>query len=161
MLGSAGVSGDFNGDGFWTCLDVDDLVAEIVSVKGGGTPDLAFDMTGDGNVNDDDLADWLVVGGANNPSDTGGNAFLVGDANLDGSVDVSDFNVWNGNKFTNTPAWCSGDFNADGSIDVSDFNLWNGNKFQSSSAPNLVPEPSGQLMALLWCGWLVWRRRVA
>jgi len=33
-----------------------------------------------------------------------------------------------------TPAWCSGDFTADGSIDVSDFNVWNNNKFTTALA---------------------------
>jgi hypothetical protein len=81
---------------------------------------------------------------------------LTADANLDGAVDVSDFNVWNGNKFTMTPAWCSGDFNADGSVDVSDFNAWNSNKFQTSG-PILVPEPEN--LYVLWVmGVLVcWR----
>ena len=46
--------------------------------------------------------------------------FIPGDANLDGSVDVSDFNLWNQNKFTELAAWSAGDFNADGIVDVSD-----------------------------------------
>ncbi len=36
---------------------------------------------------------------------------LPGDANLDGYVDVLDFNLWNQNKFTNFAAWVTGDFN--------------------------------------------------
>ncbi len=47
-------------------------------------------------------------------------------------VDVSDFNVWNSNKFTSVAAWCAGDFNADGAVDVSDFNIWNANKFTAA-----------------------------
>ena len=135
-----GVDGDFNGDGLWDCEDIDALVAEVVA----GTNASAFDLTGDGAVNADDVFDpssgWLAVGGANNPSATGGNPFLSGDANLDGAVDVSDFNIWNGSKFTSVPAWCSGDFNVDGAVDVSDFNAWNSNKFQSSDSL-AVPEP--------------------
>ena len=141
---SSSANGDFNNDGNWDCADVDALVAEIAS--GGG--DLAFDMNSDGVVDGDDLdgaGGWLEVGGANNPDETGGNPFLVGDANLDGSVDVSDFNLWNMNKFSNTAAWCSGDLNASGSIDVSDFNLWNAGKFQSSDT-QVVPEPN-----VAWC----------
>jgi len=52
------------------------------------------------------------------------------DANLDGFVDVSDFNVWNINKFTNNAAHSQGDFNADGIVDVSDWNLWNSQRFK-------------------------------
>ncbi|MEM7312639.1 MAG: PEP-CTERM sorting domain-containing protein, partial [Planctomycetota bacterium] len=151
-----GVTGDFNGDGVWDCQDIDALVAEIVA----GTDNPAFDMTGDGQVDADDINNqpngWLGVGGANNPQETGGNAFLPADANLDGVVDVSDFGIWNGNKFTAVDAWCSGDFNADGVVDVSDFGLWNGNKFTSSSdAAAAVPEPVGSVALLLMTG-LAW-----
>ncbi len=146
------VTGDFNGDGNYDCQDVDSLVAEIVA----GTNTLSFDLTGDSLVNGDDLAAWLVEGGN---AEVGG-PFLPGDANLDGSVDVSDFNVWNGSKFQPVAAWCSGDFNADGSIDVSDFNIWNGRKFQSSGN-TLVPEPGswGLLWGAVCWGTLGFRRR--
>ncbi len=56
---------------------------------------------------------------------------LPGDANSDGFVDVSDFNIWNSNKFQTGTHWGSADFNGDGSTDVSDFNVWNSNKFTS------------------------------
>ncbi len=143
ILSVSTVDGDFNMDTLWDCTDIDALVAEIVAVKGGASANLDFDMNGDGSVNNDDLDEWLVVGGANNPDDTGGNPFLGGDANLDGAVEVSDFNVWNANKFTSNPGWCNGDFNADGVVDVPDFNIWNTTKFTSSSGgTNAVPEPA-------------------
>lgn len=126
---------DFDGDGVCDCADVDSLVAEIAA----GTNAAGFDLNGDGMVNTDDLDEWLASAGA--MSNASGNPFLSGDANLDGTVDVSDFNAWNGNKFTSTAAWCSGDFNADGVVDVGDFNLWNGNKFTTSDVAS-VPEPS-------------------
>ena len=140
---------DLNFDDRVSCLDVDALVSEIAD----GTNDGSFDMTGDGQVDQSDLSEWLIQAAEVNLPD--GDSYIVGDANLDGSVDVSDFNSWNGNKFTATAAWCSGDFNADGSVDVSDFNLWNANKFTSSdSSISAVPEPpSGAsllcLMAIL------------
>ena len=46
--------------------------------------------------------------------------------------------MWNSNKFTSVAAWCSGDFNADGVVDISDFNVWNGNKFTASDASAVV-----------------------
>ncbi len=146
------ISGDFNNDGTYDCLDVDPLVADIAA--GANTP--AFDLTGDGLVNGNDLAAWLVEGGN---AEVGG-AFLSGDANLDGVVDVSDFNIWNGNKFNSVAAFCSGDFNADGSVDVSDFNLWNGNKFQASGGAAVVPEPQlAVLLPLVLAGLYLNRRQ--
>ncbi len=58
--------------------------------------------------------------------------YLPGDANLDGFVDGSDFNIWNANKFQATGGWSRGDFNVDRVIDGSDFNIWNSYKFQSA-----------------------------
>ena len=144
--------GDFNNDGVWNLADIDALVDEIAAQSNGAS----FDMNGDGLVNQDDLTDpdsgWLKVGGEQNIAQTDGNPFLEGDANLDGVVDVSDFNQWNNNKFTNVAAWSAGDFSANGSVDVSDFNLWNGNKFQSSSSNGfaVVPEPSGLASIVLF-----------
>ena len=146
-------NGDFNDDGTYDCADADQLVAEIAN----GSNDLSFDLTGDGNVNADDLNSWLAEAGAAELAS--GNAFLQGDANLDGVVDASDFNVWNSNKFTSVAAWCSGDFNADGSVDTSDFNIWNSNKFQSANDVAAVPEPSGLVLGLLGA-IAIWRRQV-
>ena len=142
--------GDFNMDGSLDCADIDALVAAVAN----GSTEIAFDLDGDGQITMGDVDRWLIVGGAANESVTGGNPFLPGDGNLDGVVDVSDFNIWNGRKFTSTAAWCSGDFNADGVIDVSDFNIWNGRKFTSSSDLAVVPEPSRSLVILMGLAFL-------
>ena len=143
---------DFNGDGSCNDADINLLTAEIA----GGSNDGAFDLTGDGSVNGDDLSAWLSDAGERNLG--AGLAYLPGDANLDGVVDVSDFNAWNSAKFSNNTNWTDGNFDASNVIDVSDFNIWNGNKFQSSS-PSAVPEPvlAGWLLAAL--GLAVVRRR--
>ena len=142
---SVAPTGDFNEDGLFDCLDVDALVAEIVAGSNTG----GFDMTGDGFVDNADLTEWLAVAGAENlPS---GNSYLEGDANLDGTVDGLDFIEWNGNKFTETAAWCSGDFNADGFVDGQDFIIWNGNKFTSADGLAAVPEPASTSYVV----WLV------
>ena len=139
------LSADFNGDGMLDCADIDALTAAVAS----GSTDVTFDLTGDSVVDIADRDAWLAeAGAANLPS---GNPYLIGDANLDGSVDVSDFNIWNGSKFSSTAAWCSGDFNADGSVDVSDFNLWNGNKFNSADGTAAVPEPDFPVASALCC----------
>ncbi len=125
--------GDFNGDGQLDCVDIDGLVTAVAS----GSGNLALDVNGDGSLNPADVNYWVEV-----LKET-----IRGDANLDFSVDGSDFGVWNANKFTATAAWCAGDFTADGSVDGSDFGVWNAHKFQSAAA-SAVPEPAGTI------GWL-------
>ncbi|MEM8680867.1 MAG: proprotein convertase P-domain-containing protein [Planctomycetota bacterium] len=122
------VSGDFDGDGDYDHDDINALTNEIAA----GTNGASFDLTGDGTVNLADRDAWLSEAGEANLGP--GQSYLVGDANLDGTVDGADFVVWNDNKFTSNANWCDGDFNADGVIDGADFLAWNGNKFQSSDA---------------------------
>ncbi len=148
-----GPDADFNNDGQLDCADVDSLVSMIA----GATNDAAFDLSGDGLVDGDDLDLWLAdAGAANLPSM---NAFLRADANLDGTVDGADFLVWNANKFQSTAAWCSGDFNADGTVDGADFLTWNSNKFTSADV-TAVPEPNSlvAVFALLVAGIASMRR---
>ena len=120
------VSSDFNNDGAHDCGDIDSLSSEIAA----GSNNLAFDLTGDGVVNLDDRDAWLAEAGSINGLSS---SYLLGDFNLDGSVDGSDFNIWNENRFTTTSAWCQGDATSDGVVDASDFNEWNQNKFTSST----------------------------
>ena len=122
----AELAGDFDNDGEYGCFDANTLSSAIAN----GTNMALFDMDGDGQVNSADMDEWLTIAGSVNLASR--NAYSSGDANLDGVVDVSDFNVWNANKFTANAEWCSGDFTLDGSIDVSDFNEWNRNKFTAS-----------------------------
>jgi hypothetical protein len=153
-VGNGSLPGDFNGDGNYDCGDVDSLVQDIAS----GINTSSFDLTGDGLVNGSDLTEWLTIAGATNlPS---GNAYLIGDANLDGTVDGQDFIAWNNSKFTSIAAWCSGDFNADGAVDGQDFIAWNANKFQSADGlgSSAVPEPTGLALAALALGLIVARR---
>ncbi len=85
-----------------------------------------------------------------------------GDATLDTTTDVRDFNVWNTNKFTSGTDWTTGDFDGNGVTDVRDFNVWNTSKFTSAAAgPPIggqVPEPGtlvllfGGVLGLLWAG---------
>ncbi|MEM7311546.1 MAG: hypothetical protein AAF497_00200 [Planctomycetota bacterium] len=146
------VTGDFDGNGQYDCADIDALVAEI-SVSGS---DSQFDLTGDGAVDTSDIEAWLAEAGEINLG--AGKSYQYGDANLDGVVEVADFNVWNGNKFTMTTGWCEGDFTADGSVDVSDFNAWNENKFTSADAA-AVPEPQALMLLVLGFGTMILRFR--
>lgn len=127
-------SPDFNSDSLLDCADVNTLSAAIAS----GSVQFQYDLNGDGSVNQDDLADWLrQAGAANLPN---GHSYLPADANLDGTVDGSDFVSWNTHKFSADSAFCDGDFNADGVVDGSDFVIWNNFKFQSADT-QAVPEP--------------------
>ena len=128
-------TGDFDRNQDFDCADVDQLVAAIASEAHPSH----FDLTGDGLVDDADLDAWLAEAGAAE-LDTG-NAYLAGDANLDGNVDGTDFFIWNQHKFTFTPQWCAGDFNADGFVNGQDFFLWNSNKFTSAGTQNVPPVP--------------------
>ena len=129
--------GDFNADGDFNCADIDALTQNIA----GQTGDLLYDLSGDGGLSLADVDLWLAnAGAANLPS---GNAYLYGDADLDGLVDGQDFIIWNANKFGPATGWCSGDFNADGVTDGQDFIVWNANKFTSAlivSARDMHPQ---------------------
>ena len=141
-------SGDFNEDDSFGCADVDALVAAIVA----GTDNRVFDLTGDGLVDADDLAEWLAKAGAAELAS--GNAFLMADANLDGYVDGRDLLIWNANRFQSNSGWCGADFNADGTVDGHDFALWNANKFTSAHDGQTIPEPaaiSWLLIAIARC----------
>ncbi len=95
------VDGDFDNDGDYDCTDIDALVAAIAA--NGNDP--LFDLNGDNLVDLTDRDLWLAFAGAVNLDS--GSAYLLGDANLDGVVDVSDFNLWNSNKFNAAAAWCA------------------------------------------------------
>ncbi len=159
---STAVNCDFNGDTACTIDDLNLLLAEGPILGGVAvTPGVndEFDLNGDNVIDNADRDLWLASAALENGLDS---AYLVGDANLDGVVDVSDFNIWNGNKFNGTLRWDNGDFNGDGFADVSDFNAWNGNKFQSSNNPAVVPEPSSTVLfscGLVALSWLALRRR--
>jgi hypothetical protein len=121
------VAGDFNGDHRLDCADINLLVAAVAA----GSGNLGLDLNGDSGLSLADVTVWLsLAGAAHLPS---GSPYLPGDANLDGVVDGSDFNIWNAYKFLLDAAWCHGDFNADGAVDGSDFTIWNAHKFRSST----------------------------
>jgi plastocyanin len=51
------------------------------------------------------------------------NVTLFGDANLDGRVNLNDFNVLASNFGQSNRTWEQGDFNEDGNVNLNDFNL--------------------------------------
>ena len=77
--------GDFNNDGVLDVTDGDSLVGQIVA----GENNTWFDVTNDDLVDDADLRHWLSIAGSENGFE---DAYLMGDANLDGTVNASDLN---------------------------------------------------------------------
>lgn len=138
--------GEFNGDGIYDCVDINELADAVAQAS----TNTLYDLNSDGQVDIGDLDRWRSIAGEANIGS--GRSYLSGDANLDAVVDGSDFNLWNSHKFTSDTAWCSGNFNGDAVIDGSDFGIWNSNKFTASDQ-SVVPEPSASL--LLACGLLV------
>jgi hypothetical protein len=129
-------------------INADDLML-LCSVL--GTPDLAFDVTDDGLVNEDDVYEWIT-----NLVPIGDNwGTISGDINLDGAVDAGDLAIMGANFGQPTPTcWVAGDINLDGWVDAGDLALFGGN-FGTIVHP--VPEPASA--AMLLCGVVVAIRR--
>jgi hypothetical protein len=73
---------------------------------------------------------------------------LEGDANLDGKVDITDFNIFAPNfGLPTTLGWEAGDFNYSGTVDIGDFNLFAGN-FGLSDNGTDVPIPAADVTAI-------------
>ncbi len=95
---------------------------------------------------------------------------LLGDANLDGTVNAEDFTLFSQN-LGQSGGWDAGDFNYDGTVNAEDFTLFSGNlgesdaqagvlNEQSSISLASVPEPASiGLAAITGFGLLARRRR--
>lgn len=101
-----------------------------------------------------------------------GGAAIVGDANGDNAVNLSDFNILKANFGQSSAGLEQGDFNGDGDVNLSDFNLLKANFGQSGegggeggvfqgtvvytglSGAAAVPEPSTAYLLILGAGTL-------
>jgi hypothetical protein len=129
-------TGDFNGDSFFDCLDIQ-LLRDAIRA---GSGDPTFDLNGDGTLSQRDVDWWLAEAGAARGFDE---ALLPGDANLDGRIDRFDANVmgihW---RSPATNGWCEGDFSfqVDGTVDPTDRGFL-GINWQNYLAPLPPPPP--------------------
>ncbi|MFC1758258.1 LamG-like jellyroll fold domain-containing protein [Planctomycetota bacterium] len=154
-FGGGGVvlTGDFNDDGNIDGLDIDLLSAAVLAPGN----DLAFDLTGDGNVDNADRVNWIV-----DVKNT-----YAGDSNLDGEFNSTDFvlvfsrgeyeDEVNGNS-----GWSDGDWNGDGDFNSSDFvTAFSDAGYEQGPRPAAVPEPATVTLAILGClvGASLYRRR--
>ena len=149
--GGGGVDGDLNGDGNVDVGDIDAIAAEIQA----GTNGAAFDVSGDGVVDAGDIAAYVA----------GTLGTWIGDSNLDGEFNSSDFVVVFGiGKFeTNQPAtWAEGDWNGDGVFGSGDFvAAFTDGGFETGPRPlgAAVPEPSSIILVLMGLGAVAVSRR--
>ena len=80
-----------------------------------GENEKRLDLNGHGSVNAEDLAQWPSTAASRNGF---GEAYLLGDANLDGTVNSKDLNQTALSWSHDGPRWSAGDFTADGYVDA-------------------------------------------
>ncbi|MBP60742.1 MAG: hypothetical protein CMJ62_04370 [Planctomycetaceae bacterium] len=105
--------GDLDRDGLIDAEDID-LLCELIP-NGGGPVDWRHDLVADGVIDRQDV-DWLVRGILERE---------YGDSNLDGLIDLSDYNTLAGHfdPVGENPnlGWSQGDFDGDGDVDLADY----------------------------------------
>ncbi len=121
-----------------------------------GTYDIVFDMPVGGPYTLEDQ----VMAGVN--VDLGDIAVSImpgpGDANSDGSVDVTDLGILATNYGgTSGLEWSDGDFTGDGAVDVNDLGILA--TYYGTTDSIAVPEPSMLLLIALSASALAWKRR--
>lgn len=86
------------------------------------------------------------------------NALLLGDVNLNGVINLSDFAILGDNMLATGVGYGGGDLNGDGIVNIEDYRLYKDSPFRvdgfdtlAAEAANNVPEPSGLLLASLAC----------
>ena len=149
------IDGDFNLDGALNGADIDALMNEVAA----GTNGAAFDLSGDGLVNDDDRDDWLAIAG---PQNGLSGAYLVGDSNLDGFVVASDLNAVGLTWQTANNNWTNGNFTGGGTnaADLNDMALNWQQSVPFAAAAQSVPEPATLALLLFGVAGVICRQRL-
>jgi hypothetical protein len=147
-----GLSGDFDGSGLLSAIDIDWLSAQV---RAGGNL-AAFDLNGDTQVNDLDRTVWVEQL----------KRTYLGDANLDGQFNSSDLvEVLAAGQYEDTFAgnslWATGDWNGDAEFDSGDLIAAmqaGGYDLGPRPAVASVPEPATMMgMPGLALAFLAWR----
>jgi hypothetical protein len=149
-VASAGIPGDFNGNGQLDAADVDDLTGQSAA----GTNPAAYDLNSDAQVNTADVNVWIK------------DLFnsWVGDADLNGEFNSSDLVavLASGTYEADVESvWSTGDFNGDGRTNSSDLvaALADGGYEQGPrAAVQAVPEPASAVLMLIGALMCVRRR---
>ncbi|HEX5241709.1 MAG TPA: hypothetical protein VFW23_00500 [Tepidisphaeraceae bacterium] len=132
--------GAWNGPGIDSSVAADDLTRSTAL----GWLDNAFNYLSLSGLN----PSYTTFEGVTFPTN---NQLLVqftyyGDANLDGTVDNSDLNLWHAGYLNSRSEWVYGNFNYDSTVDnTADLNAWDANYGLSTTAPNFARafQPTG------------------
>lgn len=146
---------DFNDDGNIDTVDIDALLAMIIA----GTNNADFDLNGDSAVDVNDLDQWRGEAATANGFVE---AYLLGDANLDGAVNAGDLNALGLSWLKSPDAWSAGDFTADGVANAADLNVLGLNwlkMIDAAAATQTVPEPSSLVLIGLGIVGVILARR--
>lgn len=145
---------DADGDGDCDQLDINALYGEF----GNAGP---LDLDGNGTVGASDIGPWLESASSPdnlaklNPDDV----YVVGDVNLDGTVDSTDLGqLLNNFGDGGQPTWSAGNLNGDENVNSTDLGQLL-NNFGSPAATAAVPEPGSLSLVCLGLGMLFVRRR--
>jgi autotransporter-associated beta strand protein len=164
-----------------------DPIASIEQWISNGFNDLPGPQIISSDIATDDAASGLLYGigyadsadpgnPANLPTDTIEIMYtLLGDANLDGSVNTEDFTLFAENLGQSGMMWDDGDFNYDGTVNAEDFTLFSQNLGQSASSAAAagvldaangfglanVPEPMSEATMVIAGLGILRRRRIS
>ncbi len=134
---------DFNADGRCDIVDVDLLQAAL------DTSNTLFDLQEDGTIDLNDRDQWLELAG----NETLGEPFVLGDTDLNGTVDATDLNRIGLNWLSNDDSllWSGGDFNGDHVVNAADLNELGLNWLHGEAAEPVrtVPEPGAWTVFLI------------
>jgi hypothetical protein len=143
---------DFNSDAACDADDVD-LMTRAGDLSSGvevTLENMRFDLNRDLVISLPDVQVWLASAAVENGF---AESYVMGDGNLDGVVEFSDFvdhNNWHATHLNNgmSVAWSSGDFDGNGIVEFPDFVVQNNNWQHAiaSAVAVAVPEPSAILL---------------